>query len=327
MIPDQVKVFFLMYDGSTEESKYLHTLGKEKKSFEKLIQSKANMVISLPEFAANRNNDPLAQPNPSMITDSRTVVNSRVLKEESIKVVVDLREFRSHLPFLLHTNGLQIIPATITVGDYILSPDICVERKGISDMFQSFASGRLYNQVEIMLRHYKFSALLIEFSSDKSFCLQAAKDLGTEIRLDNICSKISLLVMKFPTLKILWSRNPHATSDIFKRLKRGRSDADVDLAMSIGNKSRLGLSFSGGDNDLDGEISEKADAEAASNAARDILLSLPGINAKNYKDVMKKVSSIAELSRMNEHGLAPLIGPVNAKKLVLFFKKSILNTS
>lgn len=69
-----------------------------------------------------------------------------------VKVVVDIREFRSQLPMLLHTSGLQIIPATITVGDYVLSPDICVERKGISDLFQSFASGRLYNQIENMLR-------------------------------------------------------------------------------------------------------------------------------------------------------------------------------
>jgi DNA excision repair protein ERCC-4 len=53
---------------------------------------------------------------------------------------------------LLYVSGLHIVPATITVGDYILSPDICVERKGISDLFQSFASGRLYTQVEHMIR-------------------------------------------------------------------------------------------------------------------------------------------------------------------------------
>jgi DNA excision repair protein ERCC-4 len=32
------------------------------------------------------------------------------------------------------------------VGDYILSPNICVERKSLSDLLGSFASGRLYQQ-------------------------------------------------------------------------------------------------------------------------------------------------------------------------------------
>lgn len=59
------------------------------------------------------------------------------------QVIVDMREFRSSLPSLLHAASLQIIPATLTVGDYILTPDICVERKSIPDLVSSFNSGRL----------------------------------------------------------------------------------------------------------------------------------------------------------------------------------------
>ena len=32
---------------------------------------------------------------------------------------------------------------TLTIGDFVLSPDVCVERKSISDLFGSFKSGRL----------------------------------------------------------------------------------------------------------------------------------------------------------------------------------------
>lgn len=59
------------------------------------------------------------------------------------QVIVDMREFRSTLPSLLHAAKILVIPATLTVGDYILSPDICVERKSIPDLVQSFTSGRL----------------------------------------------------------------------------------------------------------------------------------------------------------------------------------------
>jgi DNA excision repair protein ERCC-4 len=56
-----------------------------------------------------------------------------------------MREFRSTLPSLLHASKMIIVPATLTVGDYILTPDICVERKSIPDLVSSFNSGRLYD--------------------------------------------------------------------------------------------------------------------------------------------------------------------------------------
>jgi DNA excision repair protein ERCC-4 len=40
-----------------------------------------------------------------------------------------------------------IVPATLTVGDYILTPEICVERKSIPDLVSSFNSGRLYDGI------------------------------------------------------------------------------------------------------------------------------------------------------------------------------------
>lgn len=55
-----------------------------------------------------------------------------------------MREFRSSLPNLIDKARMQVIPATLTVGDYILSPEMCVERKSVPDLIQSFNSGRLY---------------------------------------------------------------------------------------------------------------------------------------------------------------------------------------
>lgn len=80
----------------------------------------------------------------------------------------------SSLPNVLHQKGMRIIPVTLEVGDYILSPLICVERKSIQDLFGSFASGRLFHQVEMMSRYYRIPVLLIEFSQDKSFSFQVS---------------------------------------------------------------------------------------------------------------------------------------------------------
>jgi len=79
-----------------------------------------------------------------------------------------MREFRSELPSLVHKRGIDLEPITLDVGDYILTPEICVERKSISDLIGSLNSGRLYKQAEAMGRHYKKPVLLIEQEQSNS---------------------------------------------------------------------------------------------------------------------------------------------------------------
>lgn len=88
------------------------------------------------------------------------------------KVIVDVREFRSSLPSFLYQRGMQVIPVTLEVGDYVLSPDICIERKALTDLIQSLSSGRLYNQMGALCRFYRSPCLLIELDSTKAFALQ-----------------------------------------------------------------------------------------------------------------------------------------------------------
>jgi DNA excision repair protein ERCC-4 len=67
-------------------------------------------------------------------------------------IAVDSREFSSTTPIHLYEKGFWIIPMMLTVGDYILSDEICIERKCVStgDLFESFKSGRLLQQVSNM---------------------------------------------------------------------------------------------------------------------------------------------------------------------------------
>ena len=43
---------------------------------------------------------------------------------------------------LLPMQGFELLPVTLEVGDYVLSPTMCVERKAVPDLIQSLASGR-----------------------------------------------------------------------------------------------------------------------------------------------------------------------------------------
>eukprot|EP00160_Parvularia_atlantis_P001252 Unigene11011_Nuclearia_a/m.33650 Unigene11011_Nuclearia_a/g.33650 ORF Unigene11011_Nuclearia_a/g.33650 Unigene11011_Nuclearia_a/m.33650 type:complete len:138 (-) Unigene11011_Nuclearia_a:500-913(-) len=80
--------------------------------------------------------------NEEQLTTTR-IGGGMVVVPKRSKVVVDMREFRSSLPLLLFQRGMEVTPVTLEVGDYILTPDICVERKALNDLISSLASGRL----------------------------------------------------------------------------------------------------------------------------------------------------------------------------------------
>lgn len=89
------------------------------------------------------------RPDEDRADDFLRTVSSRVAgggkhaRTDPPSVVVDAREFRSSLPSLLHAAGFVVKPVTLITADYVLSPDMCVERKSIPDLIQSFNSGRL----------------------------------------------------------------------------------------------------------------------------------------------------------------------------------------
>jgi DNA excision repair protein ERCC-4 len=207
-----------------------------------------------------------------------------------------MREFMSSLPNVLHQKGMKIIPVTLEVGDYILSPSICVERKSIQDLFQSFTSGRLFHQVEMMSRYYRIPVLLIEFSQDKSFSFQSSSDISDDVTPYNIISKLSLLVLHFPRLRLLWSRSLHATAEIFTTLKSNQDEPDETRAIRVGVPSEEGI------------IENDIRAENYNTSAVEFLRRLPGVSDANYRSIMEKCKSLAELASLPVETLAELMG-------------------
>uniref|UniRef100_A0A7S0GHP4 ERCC4 domain-containing protein n=1 Tax=Proboscia inermis TaxID=420281 RepID=A0A7S0GHP4_9STRA len=248
-------------------------------------------------------------------------------------IAVDVREFRSALPSILHQGGMRLAPVTLIVGDFVLSPVHCVERKSISDLFGSFASGRLYTQAEAMTKYYKCPCLLIDFDPSKSFCLQNSNELGGEIRVDSVCSKMAILTMHFPKLRILWSRGPHQTLAIFKTLKMKHEEVNIEKSISVGNNESLdGLMETsdvvGGGSTVNSGVenntnSNKDEENEINEAARDMLLRLPGINVNNARKLMAVCDSIAELTELPRDDLKKLLGPVTGQKLFTFLNQKL----
>lgn len=74
-----------------------------------------------------------------------------------------------------------------------------------------------------------------------SHSLQSASDIGDDVTPNNIISKLSLLVLHFPRLRIIWSRSLHATAEIFSSLKANQDEPDEAKAIRVGVPSEEGI--------------------------------------------------------------------------------------
>lgn len=307
-----VRVYFLYYGGSVEEQRYLTTVRREKDAFTKLIKERASMSVVMTVDAHG-----VEDPQEAFL---RTI-NTRIAgggrlaaTAQPPRVVVDVREFRSSLPSLLHGRSMVIVPCMLTVGDYILSPNICIERKSVSDLISSFKDGRLYSQAETMFQHYKSPMLLIEFDQNKSFTLEPFADLSGNLKSvnpDNVSSdlqsKIVLLTLAFPKLRIIWSSSPYQTAEIFESLKAQEEEPDPIAAV------RAGL-----------ENNEVAEEQPFNQQPEEMLMHVPGVTSKNIKTLTLETESIRDIANMSVQDLEPFVGGESARRIVRFFAKDLL---
>ncbi|KAI0885964.1 DNA repair protein [Annulohypoxylon maeteangense] len=308
-----VRVYFMFYGGSVEEQRYLATVRREKDSFTKLIKERASMSVVMTVESQG-----VEDPQEAFL---RTV-NTRIAgggrlaaTAEPPRVVVDVREFRSSLPSLLHGRNMVIVPCMLTVGDYILSPNICVERKSISDLIGSFKDGRLFSQAESMFQHYKNPMLLIEFDQNKSFTLEPFADLSGNLKSVNpnevpsdLQSKIVLLTLAFPRLRVIWSSSPYQTAEIFEGLKTQQDEPDPVMAVRAG---------------LDKDA--KAEDQAFNLEPHEMLGVVPGVTPKNLKNLTLEAENVREVANMSVEEMDPLIGREAARQVHGFFNRNLID--
>jgi DNA excision repair protein ERCC-4 len=303
-----VKVFFMYYGGSVEEQRYLSAVRREKDAFTRLIKERANMALTL-----NTNANLAPEESFLRTINTRIAGGGRLAATtEPPRVVVDVREFRSSLPSLLHGRSMVIVPCMLTVGDYILTPQICIERKSVRDLIGSFANGRLFNQVESMMEHYKQPMLLIEFDQNKSFTLEPFTDFSAPSNASGLAAapdlqgKLVMLTLAFPRLRIIWSSSPYQTAEIFHELKKGQEEPDPLKAV------QLGLDPNGGD-----------EMRSFNQTSQDMLRALPGVSESIVMTLMLRTESVAELANMTEREICWLIGTDVGRRVYRFLNRSV----
>jgi DNA excision repair protein ERCC-4 len=239
---------------------------------------------------------------------------------------------------------MVVIPCQLTVGDYILTPDICVERKSIRDLISSLRNGRLYNQAETMIQHYKTPLLLIEFDQNKSFTFDAFATISTGTFLTDYGFSSSgqatssstsahtnpsnpksaqhllvLLTLAFPRLKIIWSSSPYQTAEIFAELKKNAAEPDPLRAVQIG----LDIDILGSAGDF--MAAAGIEHRTFNLLPQDMLRAVPGVTPQALDRLILETDNLHEIANMSVEQLDPLVGKEAARKIVAFFRKSVFD--
>lgn len=320
------KVYFMYYGDSVEEQGHLTAIRKEKEAFTKLIREKSQLAqhFETDEDLSRFKN--LVQRRLQLSNTNTRIAGGQQALNPVMQdvVIVDMREFRAPLPGLLYRYGVKVVPCMLTVGDYILTPKICVERKSIADLIGSIKNGRLFDQCKNMSRYYDYPTLLIEFDGNQSFSLEpfserrvynttssTAHPISSQLMQDEIQMQLAQLVMKFPNLKILWSSSPLQTVNIILDLKVGREQPNPSESIEFGIKRK-------GNRQADNN-STKFQQEKMKE-----LLRIPGLSNIDYFNIVKSVKNYRTLQKMNEVQLSDLLGdPDLAKRIYSSVQKEI----
>ncbi|KAE9547037.1 hypothetical protein FO519_009751, partial [Halicephalobus sp. NKZ332] len=228
--------------------RYLLSIERENLAFEKLIREQGILMIPN-DYDVTRESMTKFR-TLCLKTDSRATTTA---DEERSKVIVDMREFNAELPTILYKHGMDLITVTLEVGDYILSPDVCVERKALDDLTQSLNSGRIFKQIEQMLRHYSQTVLLIESSEKFRHKKVNGGPFQGELsrRSRDTRALFTILIRTNPKMRILWAGSPKISANLFEEIKLNQPNPNVDTAVGI-RSDDVGVQF--GDNEDEGNV-------------------------------------------------------------------------
>ena len=298
-----MRVYLLSYNVETADTQELDA---ENEAFEKLIMQKSKMLIE-------EERGQVVRAHPALDTENLARLSRVGGGRSDVSrpyVVVDTREFMgSKIPSKLWMRGFDCVPLMIEVGDYVVSDEVCIERKTVPDLIGSFADGRLYQQCLNMFKHYPVVVLLLEFNGSP-FMLEPKHQLPQQVSPNSLASKLSLLVLHFPQLRIFWSRNTAQSVAFVARLRSastlmaGGPDLDRVNAAGVNNVLR---EEGGGLLDVTPRI---------------FLQKMPGILSGNIDAVASHAGSLAKLLMdFSEKTYGPIMGTKNAKDFGGFIRK------
>ncbi len=174
---------------------------------------------------------------PSDLYDSfsNSIANQRKLEDytpsDRIHIIVDNRESRSTVMRYLANKEVVVEQQQLSVGDYIVSSRIGIERKEVDDFLQSLLDGKLFMQMRQLRDAYPRPLLIVEGDG-----LLTKRNISQNAIFGSIASIITDY-----GIPLITTKSAHETADFLQILAR-REQTKGDRAVAIrGEKTAMSL--------------------------------------------------------------------------------------
>ena len=185
------KIAILITKSTKDEIYYWASRNKERKM---------NLLI---QGMSETNNKREATAKPEINLDK--YVPKEEKKEEKILIFADMRE-QGPIIENLFSLGANVKIGALKAGDFILSEDVGVERKIISDFVTSLVDGRLFEQAKKIRESFSKAILILEGNFSEIFSVRQVSPAA-------IWGAFASLVLDF-NLNLLFSENPQQTAEL-----------------------------------------------------------------------------------------------------------------
>lgn len=206
------------------------------------------------------------------------------------RIIIDHREFKSCVTRVLYKLGANLEQKSLNVGDYVISNEVCVERKEVSDFVKSLIDNRLFSQIKALKEHYKKPVLLIEGEGS----LYAVRN----VHPNAIRGALASVILDYG-IPIMWTNSREDTAQtLFQMARREQEDKETSFTPHGSNKPM-----------------------SLKEAQEYLVSAIPHVGSKLGRKLLEEFRTLKKLFTAGEEDLRKVdkIGPKKAKRMKRLF--------
>ncbi|MFX1279492.1 MAG: DEAD/DEAH box helicase [Promethearchaeota archaeon] len=247
-------VLILMAQGTRDEGYYWAEKIRERNMKESLHRIKSSQEGSkkgqanLLNFIEKPKND--------------TTSNQKVNSAENVKIACDNRETASAVVRNLSLMGVNLKLEQLSVGDYVISERVGIERKSSQDFTDSIKDGRLFNELKNLTDSYEKPILILEEDPFENSSLNENAIYGA---ISSIILNLGVTIYKTKDAK-------ETAMFLYQLAKKEQSDSSSSLKLRF----------------------DKAPIET-SRLLEYVIAGIPGVNALRAKNLLKEFETLQNI--------------------------------
>jgi DNA excision repair protein ERCC-4 len=195
-----------------------------------------------------------------------------------IRIYADYREKNSGVPDLLKDLGVIVIFDNLSVADYVLSDEVGIERKNVSDLINSVFDKRFFDQLNRLSEAYKEPYLLVEGNLDR------IKEITSRWKAINAALLSATVDLG---IRVIYSSDKKDTAEILLKMAEKISKKTTHFAINLHEKPKF-------ENLRDMQLY--------------VIESFPNIGAKLAEKLLERFGSIENICKASVIELEKVIG-------------------